>query len=232
MAREKNEKVWMAGGALSAVLLAGALWTFVVSPQMGDVDNLRSQTADAQTQNLALQSNVSRLREEYTHIADVKRQLADAQAQLPADSGLSALTSQLNAQARAHHVKITQVTAAPPAPYVAPTPTAGASGAPASSSAAPAPAGAASSGSPAGELFVIPVSVAVSGSQADELAFARAVQMQGPRSALIGSVQLQSGGGAGSTGTGTKGSSLTLQMNVYVAPVAPAVAPSPSSSAP
>jgi hypothetical protein len=225
MAREKNEKVWMAGGALSAVLLAGALWTFVVSPQMGDVDNLRSQTADAQTQNLALQSNVSRLREEYTHIADVKRQLADAQAQLPADSGLSALTSQLNAQARAHHVKITQVTAAPPAPYVAPTPTAGVSGAPAS-------AGAASSGSPAGELFVIPVSVAVSGSQADELAFARAVQMQGPRSALIGSVQLQSGGGAGSTGTGTKGSSLTLQMNVYVAPVAPAVAPSPSSSAP
>lgn len=240
MARDKTEKMWMAGGALSAVVLAAGLWSFVVSPQMQDVDSLHSQTADARTQNAALEANVSRLRDQYSHIADVKRQLADAQAQLPSDSGLSALTSQLNAQARAHHVEITQLTAAPPAPYVAPTASTGispapaASSAPASSSAAPAPAGAATSSSPAGQLYVIPISVAVTGSQPNELAFARAVQMSGPRSALIGSVQLQNGNGAGSTGTGsgTNGSSLTLQMNVYVAPVASTVAPSAATPSP
>lgn len=235
MARDKTEKAWIAGGAVSAVVLAAALWTFAISPQRHDVDSLHSQTADAQTQNLVLQANVNRLHDQYNHIAGVRRQLAEVQAQLPADSGLATLTSQLNGQARTHHVTITSLAASPPAPYVAPTASAGAAESPApSSSSAAAPAAAApTSGSPTGQLYVIPVSVTVTGSQANELAFAHAVQVDVPRSALVGSVQLQSGNGAGSAG---KGSTLTLAMNVYVAPVAPTVAPgpapSPSSSAP
>lgn len=228
MARDKNEKMWIAGGAISALALAGALWTFVVSPQMADVDTLHSQTSDAQLQNLSLQSNVSKLREQYAHIDVVKHQLAGAQTQLPSTSGLSELTAQLTAQAAAHHVSITQLTAAAPA-LVAPPSSSNGAPAPAPSSTAAAAPGAAAN--PAGQLYAIPISVAVTGSQADELAFARDVQVKGPRAALVGSVVVQNGGGAGTSGG--KGSQLTIQMNVYVAPVAPASAaatPSPTST--
>jgi hypothetical protein len=236
MARDKNEKMWIAGGAVSALALAGALWTFVVSPQMDDVTSLHSQTADAQTQNVALQANVSKLREQYTHISVVKHELDGAQAQLPSTSGLSELTAQLTAQAAAHHVSITQLTAAAPALVAPPSSTNTAAAPSPASSTAAAPAAAGASANPAGQLYAIQISVAVTGSQADELAFAKDVQQKGPRSALIGSVVVQNGDGAGASGaTGSKGSQLTLQMNVYVAPVAPATpaatpSPAPTSS--
>jgi len=227
MARDKNEKMWIAGGAISALALAGALWTFVVSPQLDDVDSLHSQTSDAQLQNVTLQSNVAKLQQQYAHIGEVKQQLAKVQAQLPSTSGLSELTAQLTAQASAHHVSITQLTAAVPA-LVAPPSASNGAAAPsapsASSTAAVAAPGAAVN--PAGQLYSIPISVAVTGSQADELAFARDVQQQGPRSALVSGVVVQNGSGAGTSGG--KGSQLTIQMNVYVAPVAPAAAATPA----
>lgn len=222
MARDHNERVWIGGGAIATILLAGGLWAFVVSPQLDDVDSLKSQTADAQVQNLALQGNVTRLKDQYAHIGEVKDQLKAAQRQLPSENALSDLTSQLNAQARAHHVSITQFTAADPAPVVSST----ASGAPApapSTAVAAAPGASAASG-----LYAIQVSVAVSGKSSDELAFARAVQTDGPRAALVTSVQLQSGASSGGTGTGTKGSQLTLAMDVFVAPPAPTAAATPA----
>lgn len=233
MARDKKEKAWIGGGAVAAVLLAAGLWTFAVSPQLQDVRSLHSQTADAQTQNLALQDNVARLRDQYAHIGVVKRQLADVQAELPSDNGLSALTTQLNAQAQAHQVKITQLTAGDPQPWAPPTDSSGATPAPSSSSSTTA-ATTTTGGtvvSPAGQLYVIPVSVTATGSQPHELAFAHAVQYRAPRAALVSSVQLQNGSGAGAGRASSTGSSLTLQMNVFVAPVAPSTTPAPTPSA-
>jgi hypothetical protein len=84
-------------------------------------------------------------------------------------------------------------------------------------------------------LYSIQVSVAVSGTQAAELAFARAVQKSGPRSALVSSVQVQNSGGTtgqvtASTGGAGKGSTMTIQMSVFVAPTA-APAPTPTTGA-
>ncbi|HEY2297738.1 MAG TPA: hypothetical protein VGH43_08425 [Jatrophihabitans sp.] len=217
MARDKNEKVWIGGGAVVALLVAGAAWSFVVSPKLSHVDSLRSQTSDAQTQNLSLNANVSKLKDEYARIATVRKQLAEAQAQLPSDSGMSALTTQLSAQARANHVSITQFTATDPAPVgvasTAPAPTD-------SSSAAPV-AGAATSAAPSGN-YSIAVTLSVNGSQSNDLAFARAVQQQGPRIALASSVQLATGSAATGSGGGSGGTTMTLQLDVFVAPVAPA----------
>ena len=219
MARDKNEKVWIGGGAVAALLVAGATWSFVVSPKLSDVDSLRSQTSDAQTQNITLNANVSKLKDQYTHISEVRKQLAAAQAQLPADSGMSALTTQLSAQARANHVSITQFTATDP------TPVGVASTAPAateSTSAAPAPD--AATAAPSGN-YSIAVTLSVNGSQANDLAFARAVQQQGPRIALVSSVQLASGSAGTGATSGSGGTTMTLQLDVFVAPPAPAAAP-------
>ena len=228
MARDKNEKMWIAGGAISALALAGALWTFVVSPQLDDVDSLHSQTSDAQLQNVTLQSKVSKLQQQYAHMSEVKQQLAKVQAQLPSTSGLSELTAQLTAQANAHHVSITQLTAAVPALVAPPSSSNGAAATPAPSASSTAAAAPGAAVNPAGQLYAIQISVAVTGSQADEIAFARDVQQQGPRSALVSSIVVQNGSGSGAGTPGGKGSQLTIQMNVYVAPVAPTAAATPA----
>lgn len=219
MARDKNEKVWIGGGAVAALIVAAAAWSFVVSPKLDHVDSLRAQTADAQTQNLGLDANVSKLKAEYTHIGTVRNQLAGAQAQLPADSGMSALTTQLSAQARANHVSITQFNATDPAPVGVP------SAAPTSTdTSSAAPAQGVSSAAPSGN-YSIAVTLSVIGSQGNELAFARAVQQEGPRTALVSSVQMATGSAATGPGSGSGGTTMTLQMSVFVAPPAPVATP-------
>jgi len=225
MARDKNEKVWIGGGAVAALLVAAAAWTFVVSPKLSHVDSLRSQTSDAQTQNLALDSNVSKLRDEYAHIADVRKHLAQAQSQLPADSAMSALTTQRSSQARANHVTITQFTATDPAPVGAAS-TAPASSDTSSTTPAPGTAGSAPSGN-----YSITVTLSVNGAQRNDLAFARAVQQEGPRVALVTGVQFATGSAATGSGGGPGGTTMTLTLEVFVAPAAPAAAISPTPSA-
>lgn len=229
MARDHNERVWIGGGVIATLLLAGGLWSFVVSPQLDNVDSLKAQTADAQVQNLALQGNVSRLKAQYDHIADVKRELNAVHEQLPAQNALAQLTAQLSAQARAHHVSLTQYNAANPQPVAPPTATTAAAAAPASTAPAAVPA---TGASPASGLYAIQVSVIVTGKVPDELGFVRAVQKDGPRTALVTSTQLQSGSSTGGSGSGTGGSSLTLQMDVFVAPAAATPSAATPSAAP
>src|SRR5690348_7384928 len=165
MAKDKNERMWVLGGAVSALALAGALWTFAVSPELDSADALRGQTADAHTQNMVLQGDVAKLAQQYAHIGQTKQQLAAVQQQLPSSSGISALTTQLNAQAQAHHVTITQVNAAEPTTIASAAPATGATSTSApSSSAAPAPGS--SSSAAGGGVYVIQVAVSVNGSPA------------------------------------------------------------------
>lgn len=217
MAREKSEKLWIAGGVGACLLVAAGAWMFAVSPALSDADSVRSQAADVATQNLALQSNVSRLQQQYAHIGKLRAQLAQAQEALPSGLNMSQFTDQLNKEADQNHVKVTSVSAAPPAAFGSSAAAAPAS-TDASSSAAPA---AATSAAPASGIFAIPIILQVAGSQQNDLSMLHAIQRGGPRAALVTGTQF-------STDPATKGSTtMTVDMSVFVN-----AAPAPTAATP
>jgi hypothetical protein len=225
MAREKAEKLWIGGGAVAALALAGGLWMFAVNPELSDASSLRSQTNDTQVQNTALQSKVAKLKVDDANIGGLRKVLAAARGALPSDDGMAALTKQLGDQAHAAHVSVTTLTAGTPAAAVpaaastTPTDTSAST-----SSAPPAPTSPTSSGAAAPGLYAIPVTLVVSGSVSHDLDFLHAIQHEGPRAALVTSAAL------GSAGTGSAATSLTVQLTVFSAPQAPAVAPTPGAT--
>lgn len=211
MPRDKAEKLWIAGGAGAAVLVAAGAWMFAVSPALGDADSIRSQSADVATQNLALQSNVSKLQQQYDHIATLRRAEALARQALPGDLAMSDFTDQINKQASTYHLQVSSMTAADPVPAVATAPVPS----PSASSTTSSPAATSTSSAPASGLFAIPITLVVTGSQANDLAFVRAVQRDGARAALVNSATLS----ADATGKG--GMSMSMQLEVFVALAAP-----------
>ncbi|HET6878336.1 MAG TPA: hypothetical protein VFH38_12460 [Jatrophihabitans sp.] len=235
MARSKPERLWIGAGAVGVVIVAAVGWGFAVSPKLSQADNLRTQTADTQLQNLSLENHVGQLRADYAKLDQLKKLRDEARLALPNDSGLAQLTKQLNAQGRAAHVSVTLISAGTPAqPTSATTPTTStdttASSSSDTSSAAPAPA---TSSAPAGGLYAIPINLSVTGARDNDLRFLDLVQHQGPRAALVDSVQL-SDSGATATGGGATTTTMTVTMNVFVeaVPSAPVVpTPTPTTTA-
>lgn len=235
MARSKPERLWIAGGAVAAVIVAAVGWGFAVSPKLSQADDLRTQTADTQMQNLSLESHVGQLRSDYAKLDQLRKQRDAARLALPTDSGLAGLTEQLNAQGRAAHVSVTLISAGTPeqptmAASTTPADTSSASSS-ASSSAAPAPT---TSSAAAAGLYSIPINLSVTGARDNDLRFLDLVQHKGPRASLVGSVQLTDSG-ASATGGGAVTTTMTVTMNVFVETVpsaAPATpTPSPVSTA-
>jgi type IV pilus assembly protein PilO len=205
--RSQKEKLWLVGGALGVVLLAALSWLLVVSPQLSNAASLRSQTDDAATMNLMLQSQVGDLRAQSHKLAAVQGQLDAEHAALPGENGIDSFTQQLASEASASHVKITSVVAAQPS---------AASG----SSTSPPASGAATGANPAGQLFAIQVTVVSDGPVKAQQAFLKAIQT-GPRAALV----ISTGLGAATTSavrTLDAVTTMTVQVKVFVAPGTPA----------
>lgn len=234
MTRTRAESYWIGGGAAAAVLLAGASWLFVIHPQLAKTDSLHAKTADTRMQNAALAGNVARLRKANDNIGAARQSLAAAQAALPADAGIAALSQQLTAQAADAGVTVQSLIAGTPttASTAAPGATTGAAGAAPSAaatpSAAPTPSAAATpasaanpaGGAVAGQLYAIPITLTVAGTPARDLLFLHAVQTSGPRAALVTSAALAAGTGT-STAAATGTTTLTVQLQVFTAPTAP-----------
>ena len=155
-------------------------------------------------------------------------ELSAALAQLPSDGGLPDFTRQLSAQATATSVALTSVVVGAAAPVVASDvvapvdAAASAAGGGAGADAATADSGAGQPESTAvADLVQISVSASVTGLGRDLVAFLGAIQVDGPRRALVTSVQLSPG--ASDTGSGLDApSTLDLTMVVFSAPLPPA----------
>jgi hypothetical protein len=200
----KQSRWWIVGGALVAVLLAAGSWLMLIGPKLDDADSVRAQTDSASQQNAVLQAKVDQLRQDSAGMPDLLRQLATLHTQLPTTGDLDGLTRQLSKDADRAGVTLTSIVIGVPAvvqsqaPAPAPTtsaadPTAdeaaGTDGS-AAGTAAPtstAPAGAAPSG--ATNLYSIPVTVVATGPLADQRTLLDAIHAQGPRGALVSSVQ-------------------------------------------
>lgn len=252
-------RLWILGGIVGAIVLIAASWLLLVGPKLDDADSVRDQTADAQQQNAVLQAKVDKLQADSAGINDLLASLDALRDQLPVTSGLDSLTRQITEQASAAKVDVTSIVIGVPAvvkPSGSSAGSAPTAGSPAtddsSDQATTAAADPAASADPATSavapqvasvgLYSIPVTVQADGTLAAQLVFLKAVQQQGPRSALVSSVQFapapdatdatdaSSGQPAGSAAP-TSGASqpragagqvaMTLQVSVFVAPQSP-----------
>jgi Tfp pilus assembly protein PilO len=236
MARDKVEKLWIGGGVVAAVAVAGAVWMFAVSPELSDTHNIRSQTADTQAQNAALEANVTKLQAAYAHIGKLRAALKEADDALPTSLALSEFTQQISTQARQNNVSVTTLTAGVPGAVMPPsTPGSTTSATPSESTSSSAPSAAGTVPSTTG-LYSIPISVAVAGRQNDMIDFVRSVQHDGPRAALVSAATLASTPGTttttGKSAPASGPTTLTLQMQVFVASDAVAAPSATPTAAP
>ncbi len=230
MSSLQDRRMWIGGGAVAALLITAVGWFFFVSPELSSASDQHSQTASIRQENAGLQANLKTLQEKSARLGEYTTALRRALEALPSDSGLPQFTRQLSAQAHASGVTLSSVivggitsvtaatapavpdaTATSAAPAPTPTPTATSTATPATS-VAPVTA--------AGGLYSVQVTIQSNGSLAHQVAFLHAVQVAGPRRALITSTQL-------GPGTGSKVSSIdastnvTTQLTVFSAPQSP-----------
>jgi hypothetical protein len=194
------DRVWMAGGGLAALVVAALAWFFAVSPELSNASSLKSQTLNAQTQNIMLQSKLHKLQADNQQIASLQSSLAAARVALPVDTGLSAFTREIVVSGTQNSVSVISVSAAAPvlagSKNVAATP------------------GAATM-SPAGHLYAIPVTVTVKGAPANELKFLAALQGLGKRAVLVSSGQFSADTTAAANGNSVQ---LSVQLQIFAAP--------------
>jgi hypothetical protein len=227
MSSFQNRRMWIGGGAIAALLLAAIGWFLFISPELSSASDQHNQANAVRQQNEDLQQSLKTLQEKSARLGEYTSALRRALEALPSDSGLPEFTRQLSSQAHANGVTLTSVvvggiTAVAPAtaPTVAPTddsstPTPTDSAEPttdATASAEPATA--------AGGLYSVQVTIQSTGSLAHQESFLHAVQVAGPRRALITATQLAPASG-GKTSSLDAATNVTTQLTVFSAPQTP-----------
>ena len=218
--RIQDKRLWLGGGAAIAVLIVVAGWFFVINPELTAAASYRDQTDAAAQQNAVLQAKNAKLMIENGQAATLREGLAASLAELPFDSGLPEFTRQVSAQATASSVALTSVVvggaaAVPPAAGDVAATTAAAATDAATTTAATPTAAAATTG-----LVAIPITLVATGLGSDLTAFITAIQVDGPRRALVTDSQMAPAGGDAAAGI-QGNSTLTLQLTIFSNPLSP-----------
>lgn len=282
-AANRQHRFWIIGGAVLSVLLIAVSWFFLISPKLDDAASVRDQTSQAAQQNDVLQAKVDKLKIDSASMPSLLAALDTLHAQLPTSAKLDDLTRQITGQAATAKVTVTSIVIGVPTAVkqdkpAAPTPAdaagtgaAGSDGAGAGAATTASSADATASGSAAAttsaapakaaaNLYAIPVTIVADGPLANQQKLLSAIQTQGPRGALVSSVQFSpvaqtaqptggepAGGvrgsasgkpapgasapGAGGTASGTAGSAARSTGAVTTASTTTAPVPAPMSVA-
>lgn len=207
MGNSNKDRLWVAGGVVGGILMTVLAWFMLISPQLSDASSLKDQKSSAESQNLTIQTRITRLQS--ANLDDLRSQLATARQALPFSNGLAEFTRQLASEANASLVTVTSITAAAPVVVTG--------GAAAATAGAP---GSATT-SAAGQTFAIPVTIVATGTPERLQSLLQKIQTLGPRRALVASTAMTPSGGNG-TGNGISGgASLNAQMQIFVAPQTP-----------
>lgn len=214
----QDRRFWIFGGALLALILAAASWLLVINPELSDTTQLRSQKKVVDDQNFATSVQNAKLAQQSHNLSGLQSKLLRALHALPPDSGLPALTEDLNRLASATDVSLAGITVGAVAPVAAP---AGAAPAP-----APADSGSGSdtSNTPAAPAvpaatgqYSITVTVQSEGTLVHQLTFLKTVE-KGRRLALVTSAQITESGGSRVASVDSDASMIT-QLTIYSAPM-------------
>lgn len=219
IARAQDKRVWLAGGAALAVLIIVIGWLAVISPQLSSAKTLRGEAESARAQNSVLAAKVAKLKRDNSNVGALKTTLRAALAALPFDSGLPTFTRQVSAQATENGVALTSITLGS---AVATNPVATATTPAATTPAATTSTGTTATvppaaGAAAPTAMSIPVTLLCKASSKHLLAFVKAIQVTGPRRALVSTTTLAAAGaGAGSI---DESATMTIQLSIFTAPM-------------
>lgn len=235
----EDRRVWLGGGVAVGVLVVLAGWLLLLQPQLTATADTNTLTEDAQLQNSTLAAKVSALKSADRGIPTLVAGLRRTREQLPITSGLATFTDQLGTQAAAAGVTVTSIAVGAVSPAVAAVPVPAATAASGTgtgtsgiSENAPATT-TAGAGGPAGQLYQVQLTVITTGTLAQQRGFLTAVQAQGPRAALITSVQLAPATDPAAAAAAKPGASppvasidrsatMTTVLTIFVAPQTPA----------
>jgi hypothetical protein len=199
-ARAQDRRLWLGGSAVAAVLIVLFGWFLVIDPELSAGSSTREEAASARGQNVALEAKNAKLKAENDDVTSLRAGLAAAVAELPFDSGLPEFTRQLSAQATANSVVLTSVVVASSVPVGDET-------------GATTPDATATTTSPTG-LVAIPITAVAVGPCSGQVEFLKAIQVAGPRRALVNDVQL-------AQVTAEAPCDLTVQLTIFSAPLSP-----------
>lgn len=200
----QNEKVWIGGGVAVGLVLAAGAWFGAISPELSHTSSLRSQQADADSQNQVLMHRTNKLRADSDELPTIVKQLQTDLSLLPVTADLADYTKQLSGQAASSGLSITAINIADPTPV-------NADGTASQSASATA----------AGRVFGFPITLTTTGGYANQLAMLKAIQRTSPRVALVHSVKFGALGGSQSVDAS---STMTTQLTIFVTPLSPAAA--------
>lgn len=217
-ARIQSKRLWLAGGAVLAVVIVLIGWFGVIGPELSAAAATRDQAETAQMQNVSLQAKNAKLKAQNDDVAALRQSLADALAALPSDGGLPEFTRQVSAQATSTSTVLTSIVVGPAAPVTQPA-VATASG---NTDAGTTATSTAPTSDAAAGLLQMEVTLTATGLGPDLQAFLNEIQTTGPRRALVNAVQLVPVGETGGSGGDIKGSStLNLSLIIFTAPLTP-----------
>lgn len=108
-----KKSTWIGGTVFVAVVMLALTWFLLASPTLSTASDTRAQADTVRQQNVALQQKVDQLKQQFTHLADYKKQLAELQTGIPTAADQSAYLRQLDTLAT--NAKVTLVSITPQA---------------------------------------------------------------------------------------------------------------------
>jgi Tfp pilus assembly protein PilO len=190
---------WIVGAALVSVVILALGWFLAISPAMATADESRSQAEQQRVSNDQLRTQIATLTQQFTHLDEYKANLATIQIQIPQQTDLTAINTELQGLAAGAGVTLTTVSVSTTQQF-APVGVAAVAAAPSAAvapgAAEPAPA---APTVPKG-IYVIPVSLTAVGSYDKTVALLTSLQAGSTRLYLITGINAISQVAAGATG--------------------------------
>jgi Tfp pilus assembly protein PilO len=191
---------WYAGAAAASVVVLGAGWFLLVSPQKTTASEIQAQTGTVAQQNLTTESQIAALKAEFKDLPQLQSQVAAIRTKIPQTPSEPALIRAIaTAAAKSGLVLDTMSFQVPQA---------------LSSGGAAAPVGGANAFGTAGQVSQLGVTMQVKGSFADTRLFLNSLESM-QRAMLVTGVDITRAGATESGATG--GLSTTLTARVFMA---------------
>lgn len=188
-----NNRLWVIGASIIIAAVLAMAWFVGASPMLATASANDVQRASVESQNLAQEARLARIKEEFANIESFRGDLADLQAAIPPSGDLSTFLGELHDLESATGVSVTSIGVGAATPFVAVAPEAAADGTNAETPPAEAPT---TAEAPSPEEFIfIDVSLTVTGAQPQLLDFIDALQ-GGTRLYLVKSLTMSSDDGA------------------------------------
>jgi Tfp pilus assembly protein PilO len=109
---------WIAISVVASLVVLAAGWFLLISPKHSQVAGLKSDAANAETQNSQLQTKLTVLRSQQKGITAENAALAKLADKIPTTPDLPGLLRKLSASSTSANVDLTSLTPAPPTPLV------------------------------------------------------------------------------------------------------------------